>query len=100
MKKSTKESMLYFIDKGMPTFTVKTFNLGQGNTQPALIINWEDGSTKKLLLHELDALESFTLAMSSKHIRAYRRLVDFSAEHFSKKFAYVHRIISNTLMSH
>lgn len=100
MKKPAKELMLYFIDKGMPTFTVKTFNLGQGNTQPALIIKWEDGSTKKLLLHELDALESFTLAMSHKHIRAYRRLVDFSAENLRPRFGYVHRIISNTLMSY
>ena len=93
--KSTR--IQYFKAKGMPIFDIKTFNLGNGNTLPSLLITWEDGSIKKLLFQDLDALESFIKEMNSNHIRAYGRLLEFSREKIAPKYPYVHRIIREIL---
>ena len=93
--KSTR--IQYFKAKGMPTLTIKTFNLGNGNTLPSLLITWEDGSIKKLLFQDLDALESFLREMSSNHVRAYGKLLEFSLEKIAPNYPYVHRIITEIL---
>ena len=93
--KSTR--IQYFKEKEMTIFDIKTFNLGNGNTLPSLLITWEDGSIKKLLFQDLDALESFIKEMNSNHIRAYGRLLEFSREKIAPKYPYVHRIITEVV---
>lgn len=84
-------------EKFIPKFDLKNFNLGNGETKTALVINWSQEArkvVKKTLLFENDQLLSeYVEAMLKSNVMAYGKLVEFSNKNIKEKYLTVHNII-------